>query len=104
MISKKNAGADTGPDRTVAPESDSGTWAVAGGGGVAGGLPHQSQRDRHAVAYQDLDGQARGDQDPPAVGLIEGVGIPHRVAEWRRGERGQCRQIGPVDQPMQMRF
>jgi hypothetical protein len=99
---KKKAGADAGPDRAVAPARDQGSRAHAGAGGVAGGLPHQSQCDRPAIAHQDLDGQARGDQDPPAVGQIEGVGLPHRAAGWRRGERGWCRRIGPIGRPVQL--
>ncbi len=87
-LKKKNAGADAGPDGAVAPEGDGDPRADAGVGPAVGGLPHRSQRDRPAVAHQDLDGSTRGGQASAVVGRISGTEFPHRVADWRRGERG----------------
>src|SRR5262249_31575782 len=101
---KKNAGADAGPDGAVAPACDGDPWALAGGVGVAGRLPHQSQRDRPAVAHQDLDGQARGDQDPPAVGRIEAwdsLTARRKSTAGRGGSVGRSGQtIGPCHYPL----
>jgi SRSO17 transposase len=98
---KKNAGADAGPDGAVAPASDQGARALTGGGPAARGLPHLSQQDGSAVAYQDVAGAARGGEVPSAVGRSEEAEFSHLVAGWRRGERGGCGQIRPVDRPEQ---
>src|SRR3954447_9185032 len=66
---QRNAEADAGPDGAVTPAGDGRPRAVGGGGRVAGGLLHRTQRGRAAVAHQDLDGPARGGRGPAALFL-----------------------------------
>ena len=69
VVSKKNAGADPGPDGAVAGGGAGGAGVEAAPGDGAGGLPRASEQGGEEVARQDMAGQTPRRQIPAAVEL-----------------------------------
>ena len=94
---KKSAGVDVGPDGSAAPEGFRGSGAETGVGGVAGGIPHPTQRGRPSFAHQDLVGSAQGGETATAVGRGSSECRRDRVASHGHGEGdSMCRRGGSI--------